>query len=422
MAFANFESLLKASIGLDAASIGISAIERAVRERQIACHLQDADDYWHLVRASKAEEQALIEAVVVPETWFFRDVDAFAALGRLARDMCLSPSNTGTRANAVVRILSLPCSTGEEPYSIAMALLDADVQPRSFRVDAVDVSQHALAEAREGVYRRGSFRGQALDYRRRHFEPTATGFRILEHVRAQVTFQHGNVLVPGTLPAAGVYDVVFCRNVLIYFDCAAQERAIATLANLLSPSGLLFVGPAEAGVLLNHGFVSAKIPKAHAFCRADAVAPAPRRKTPAIERRTIPAMVPPPARPRAEGLGSAVSASALAETTVAPDNGVSTILTLANEGRFGEAAARCEEHLERNGPSAQIFYLLGLVRDASHHQLEAAAYYRKALYLDPRHHDALVHLALLLDTQNNSAEAERLRARARRLPRQEGTS
>src|SRR5262249_31156842 len=88
---------------------------------------------------------------------------------------------------------------------------------------------------------------------------------------------------------------------------------------------------------------------------------------------------------------------------------------LADQGRLVEAAKECEAHLQTHGPSAKAFYVMGLVRDARGSHADAAAYYRKALYLDPQHHEALVHLALLLDGQGDKAGAKILNARARRL-------
>ena len=126
---------MKASIGLDAGSIGPPSIERAVQERLSACGLSDRQVYWERVRASATELQALIEAVVVPETWFFRDREAFATLASIGHERWLRAP-----ADGVLRLLSLPSSTGEEPYSMAMALLDAGVPADRFRIDAVDVS------------------------------------------------------------------------------------------------------------------------------------------------------------------------------------------------------------------------------------------------------------------------------------------
>ena len=110
MALTALEDLLRTSMGLNAASIGPAAIARAVHERQAICRLADTHAYLTRVLASPAELQSLIEAVVVPETWFFRDGQAFVAMARMAREEWLT-----THAAGVMTLLSLPCSTGEEP-------------------------------------------------------------------------------------------------------------------------------------------------------------------------------------------------------------------------------------------------------------------------------------------------------------------
>ncbi len=137
----------KERIGLDVTSVGEAIIERALRQRAAAAHCADSDAYWHLLVSSPQEQQALIEAVIVPETRFFRYPESFLSLGMLARERIASLA--GARP---LRILSLPCSTGEEPYSIAMALFDAGVDARQFKVDAIDISPVSIAKAEHGVY------------------------------------------------------------------------------------------------------------------------------------------------------------------------------------------------------------------------------------------------------------------------------
>ena len=195
MGLAALEELLKASMGLNAASIGSSAIARAAEERLAACRLGDLQAYLERVRTSGTELQALIEAVVVPETWFFRDRHAFTALARLAHERWLPTHPEGS-----LSVLSLPCSTGEEPYSMAMALLDASVPAHRFRVDAVDISARNLAKGMGAVYGNNSFRGQDLGFRDRHFDATAGGYRLRETVRHQVRLQQGNLFAADFLP------------------------------------------------------------------------------------------------------------------------------------------------------------------------------------------------------------------------------
>src|SRR6185503_1136786 len=210
---------------------------------------------------SPVELQALIEAVVVPETWFFRDREAFSTLARLVREESLTAPADGVR-----RILSLPSSTGEEPYSIAMALFDAGVSADRFAIDAIDISAHALAVARRATYGKNSFRGRELGFRARYFAATASGHRLADRVRAQVHFRQGNLLSPDAAPTR--YEAIFCRNLLIYFDRATQDRAILALERLLAEGGVVFVAPSETGVLLNAGFVPVKAPFAFAFRKA----------------------------------------------------------------------------------------------------------------------------------------------------------
>jgi chemotaxis protein methyltransferase WspC len=408
----DFEALLKQTIGLDAASIGSSAVDRAVQERMTACRIASSAEYWEQVNGSADELQELVEAVVVPETWFFRDREAFPALTRVAFEEWLRVHPEGT-----MRLASLPCSTGEEPFSMAMALLDAGFPAERFRVDAVDISQRALAVAQRGVYGRNSFRGGDLAFRDRHFEVAGRGWELRAPVRAQVRFDTGNVLNPDLLAGSGPYDVIFCRNVLIYFDRATQDRAVAVLAGLLSAKGFLFVGPSETGLMLAHNFDSARMPLAFAFRKPGAVPPPPPAVNPVTARRRP--LAPPPVSWAAAVARVAPRATVTASpvvTTPAPTVAASLdeIARLADEGHLAEAARRCEEHVRSQGPSARAFYLLGLVRDAAGQHVEAAQFYRKALYLQPDHHETLVHLAHLLEQQGDAAGAKVLHARAQR--------
>jgi chemotaxis protein methyltransferase WspC len=408
MSRTKFVELLRQSMGLDVESIGWSHIERAVQERQSARGLVLRSAYWDYLCADEMEQQALIEAVVVPETWFFRDREAFTALGGIAQQRRLSAATT------VLRLLSLPSSTGEEPYSMAMALLDAGVAPDRFRIDALDISGAAIARAIRAVYGKNSFRGHDLSYRERYFDLGSDGWRLHGTVRRQVTFRQANLLAGDHRSGQELYDAVFCRNLLIYFDRPTQDRAVAVLRSLLTPTGTLFVAPSETGLMLNHQFVSAKLTMAYAF-RQSVPASLPRVersasrllgvRTPPVVAvlRAIPVA---PQSPKSAPPGHVMSL---------PSAGLERASQLANGGDLAQAEACCEEHVRQHGPSAAAFHLMGVVSDASGNQSAAADYYRKALYLDPDHHETLVHLALLVDQQGNHARAQTLRNRADRV-------
>ena len=413
---AEFADLLNKTMGLSADIVGLAVIEAAVKTRLSACKLENLHGYWEHVRACETELQELIDAVIVPETWFFRDREAFAALAQEAYNKWLPAHPDGQ-----LRLLSLPCASGEEPYSMAMALLAAGFPGSLFRIDAIDISVGLLKRAEEAVYGRNSFRGKSLEFRDRFFEPAGSEFRLAQAVRTQVRFHHGNLLDPRFVPDTAAYDFIFCRNVLIYFDRATQDRAVHVLTRLLKADALLFVGPSESGLLLNHDFASAKLPlafafrkKAHASLESDTGLPigvAPLTKP---GRGSVRRVAGPVVKPVAKRVAPSRPAATIAQPA-ATEAGLDEMFRLANQGHLSEAIQRCEEFLRTCGPSVQAYHLMGLAHDASGMHQEAEKYYRKALYLDPGHHEALVHLAFLLEKQGDAAGAERLHRRAKRV-------
>ncbi len=420
------EALLKERIGLDAAAIGPAMIARAVEERRVAVGAHDAATYWNLLHAVPDELQALIEAVVVPETWFFRHREALLALARFAAQRVFGD------AVPLLRVLSMPCSTGEEPYSIAMALLDAGLPAERFRVDAVDVSARALERARAGLYGNNAFRGYPLDYRSRYFTHAATGYQIAEKVRAQVRLLPGNLVAPDLLAGEPPYHFVFCRNLLIYFDPDTQRRAVQTLRGLTVPDGMIFVGPAEASLLSREGLRSAGIPLAFAFHaqpeRPPSGLPDLATATPMASpaaRRVVPPDVQPrttsrtTSRPPRAATARVMQPVPIAPTAASADSAgnLATISAMADRGELDAAIAACQQVLIGQPSSADGWCLLGVLHDASGRAADAHAAYRKAVYLDPGHEEALYHLAALLDSEGDASAAHRLRERAQRHAR-----
>ncbi len=405
-----FFDFLKERIGLDVTSVGPAIIERAVRQRSTASRVLTADEYWHTLQGSQDEQQALIEAVIVPETWFFRYPESFATLAKLAIQR-LADINY-MRA---LRILSLPCSTGEEPYSIAMALLDAGLKPHQFKVEGMDVSPLSVEKAKRALYGKNSFRGQDIEFRERHFSAEEDGYRLNERVLEQVRLQVGNLLDPALLASEPPYDFVFCRNLLIYFDLPTQQQVFEVLKRLTHVDGVLFIGPAEGSLLGRFGMRSIGIPQSFAFRRQSAPEPLPVFvPAPLPVRQPVRSVTPPPVRHRPFATHTPPVVTPKASDAAAL---LANIAALANEGKSAEARAACEGYLRSHEPVAQVFYWLGLLSDVAGRALEAQGFYRKALYLEPQHPDALMHLAALLQSQGDTAGAKRLQDRAARSER-----
>ncbi|NJM98433.1 MAG: protein-glutamate O-methyltransferase CheR [Phormidesmis sp. RL_2_1] len=262
--------MLRQRIGLNSESIGAQAILRAVKKGMRQGKMQELTDYLASLRTSPALFDALVESVVIPETSFFRNRAAFVFLrqwvaNKVASEVASEVAGevASKPAHRPLRVLSLACSTGEEPFSIAITLLEEGLTLDDFHIDAVDISASALKKAQEGIYSPYAFRRQTYRSGDKYFDlrvPEGAnthrkGSRItqryflIDSVRQKVSFHQGNVLDPMLLEDHLPYDVVFCRNLLIYFDQAARDRTITLLDRLLKPGGLLFVGYAETELI-----------------------------------------------------------------------------------------------------------------------------------------------------------------------------
>jgi len=416
--------------GMTGMNLARNTVDQAVKRRMEATGQAERTAY--LEGIDEEELRQLVELVVVPESWLFRDPQAFAAAAGFVRERLAAGAK-------VVRILSVPCAGGEEPYSMAMALCDAGVKPQSFMIDAVDISAACIARAEAGLFGRNAFRGRNLTFRDRYFTWTGVDeqYRIDDALRARIRFRQGSIL-EGELGSAQQYDVVFCRNLLIYFDEPTTAAAIERLSAHLANDGMLLVGYAEVPSLVRHGF--SPLPHRQAFAlRKDIKRPgapaldalparASRAQRPAVDpaaqgapSRSARAPQPGPApgaagkavSPRASRPGA--SAAAMPPMVAAGDE---TLLAharkLADAGKLVEADSACREFLAQQPESAEAYFILGLLAENAGKRAEAEAQLKRCLYLQPDHYEALCHLALLQEQGGNSSAAAALKARAAR--------
>ena len=409
----NARELLRGATGLNLTAV---VAERAVAERMARLGVTDA---WAYLRAMAPDElKALIELVVVPESWMFRDAEAFAAMVRFVRQRLTEAPGR------VLRILSIPCAGGEEPYSIAMALQDAGVPGTACVIDAIDLSEVALERARRGRYTRNAFRGADLAFRERHFTREGNEYQIHPGLREQVNFSQGNLLDIDAGANAGRYDVVFCRNLLIYFDDATTASAIAKLRLVLADEGLLFAGYAEVPAFCGHGFTPMRMPGAFALQKERRAAVRKRLPEPpsmaglAAPARSAAAFVPEPGcAPAFAAAPVPQRAPAGASAASAPDSAalLAQAARLADAGDYAGAAAACQALLRAGPASAHAYFILGMVSECQGHPGAAGDYWRRCVYLQPDHYEALCHLALLAGQNGDAVQAASFKQRAARV-------
>jgi chemotaxis protein methyltransferase CheR len=239
---ARVKQLVKERCGLLLEGNGEANLVQVLAERARALAI-DPTQYFARLRDSGPEFQELVNRLTVNETYFFREAEQI----RLLVDR-LVPRLLAARAGlAPVRILSAGCSSGEEPYSLVMALMDKYGQSvsRLFEFAGGDIDSAALAKARNARYSRFSFRGVPDDVRARYFDQDRWGHVLKAPVRNQVTFHEFNLLASSFSSTLRDFDVIFFRNVSIYFDAPTRKRVQQNLVSLMKDDGVLLFGSAE---------------------------------------------------------------------------------------------------------------------------------------------------------------------------------
>ncbi len=242
---------LQQQMGMNPDAVGFDTMKKAIYIAMSAHELDDLDGYYQLIQEDSSALQKLIDTVVIPETSFFRDKKPFQVLKNNLRLLYRSLCDEGEP----IKILSVPSSTGEEPYSIAMTCLEAGLKYGEFEILACDISQRVLEVAQRGLYSDYSFRGGCEAYQQRYFSRKENLFQIDESLRNSVTFFQGNLIGDHFIDkVAKKFHIVFCRNLLIYFDKHTKCKAVSVIDSLLHDEGLLVVGHADTAVLSSLGY------------------------------------------------------------------------------------------------------------------------------------------------------------------------
>jgi chemotaxis protein methyltransferase WspC len=397
--FDDVESLLGEWIGLDAATVGPAAVQRAVRGRMRALGIDDPATFARRLRSDTVERDLLVEDVIVAESWFFRDRQIFEFLADFAVTRAALPGRSP------VRILCAPAAGGEEPYSVAMALLDAGLTPEQFAIDAVDISRRALERAAAGRYSANAFRNADLAFRDRWFTADGGQAVLAERVRRAVRLEWANLLDPGFVAGRPAYDVVFCRNLLIYLTADARRRVESQLDRLLAADGLLVLGAAEPPIMKGD-WIPAGTASVFALRRGVHVATTPGRRRPAA--RPVPPVPRPAVAPQAgRPAAAAQTAPDLEEVLAEADR-------LANAGRIAEALEHCERQRSALAPAPELFFLMGILHQSAGDLDRAEGCFHKTLYLDASHEEAHLALALVARQRGDATMAEKYRQSAAR--------
>lgn len=209
--------------------------------------------YRHLLYHKNRDEElaAIIDIVTVNETYFFREQNQLKAFS----EEILPELKETKRDRKRLRIWSAGCSSGEEPYTLAMLIMEKGLfHGWELDIFGSDINQRVLQTARNGIYRKNSFRTTEPYFLRKYFKEEEGSYRISDAVKQHVNFSHLNLLDPFRVKLIGTMDVIFCRNVLIYFDHPSRRKVIDVFHERLVDGGYLLLGHAESLINISTAF------------------------------------------------------------------------------------------------------------------------------------------------------------------------
>jgi chemotaxis protein methyltransferase CheR len=245
-------------------------INRRLEDRIAATGSQSFQAYFSLLRADADHEiEHLINAFTVNETYFYREDQQLRCMTSSLLNAIVSQKERGS----TVRIWSIPCSTGEEPYSIAIWLMEnwPEVDNHNVEIVGSDIDTRVLQAAAEGIFGDRALMRLSTDVISRYFKPVAGGRRqIDEGLRNSIEFTRANLIDANEMARHGDFDLIFCRNVLIYFDDASRRRAAENLYDCLRPGGYICLGHSESMSRISPLFRVARFPDAIVYQRPEA--------------------------------------------------------------------------------------------------------------------------------------------------------
>ncbi len=426
-----FRDFLIAHSGLHFERRNALLLERGLRRRMVAVRAASYQDYLAYLdryQESRQELKKLLGLLTIGETYFFRYQAHFQALAEVVVPEIVAQH----RGRRRLRIWSAGCSTGEEPYSIAMLLAEHFPQLADWRVDilATDVNKRSLGVGRAGRYGPRALRATESVYREKYFHPVGERFQLDPRIVGMVRFGYFNLLTdPLPVTSGEEFDLIFCRNVMIYFQPETTASVVARLSQALRPGGYLFLGHAETLLHVNHAFVRAQHgggfyyrlqpaspgrvsqpePRASAqptpFASAPRLVPPPSGATAAPTPPSLPALpalpaLPPTAAPAAAGISqyyAAAVAAFEAENFKTASQNYAILLRhqpdhvgglvgfgflLANTGDYAAALDYCQRAQAVDDLYPEAYFLKGLIRELEGLPAEALLEYRRTLLLD----------------------------------------
>ncbi len=397
---------IETEIGLNTDSVGIISVANAITK-----HLKPDEikysEFSKLMR-DNSRLQDLLNELTVAETWFFRDTECFNFLRSE-----LSSNKHKYSADNKLRILSVPCSTGEEPYSITILLNELGFKSTDYEIIASDINPNSLNKAKSAVFGKSSFRNDYCDFKSKYFDLVNENCYELNYkIKSIPTFKKGNLVKSNFLQNEPKFDYIFCKNLLIYLHEEARKQVLENITRLIKLDGILFTGLSETTYFTRNNFDYIKHDMAFACKQITSL------------KQTEPSLL-----ANHQELIKQIHHPNSEQKSIKTHRKIATIHTqekndknlhqklyeLADKGLYSEAEKMCLDLLSKDTSDYSALYIMGLIKNVSGKSSEAKDFFNKVLYLKPDHYESLVHTSLIYESTGEHELANIYRTRAEKV-------
>jgi chemotaxis protein methyltransferase CheR len=384
-------------------------LARRLGRRLSTTGVEDCATYLTILRdplRGPPELDALIAEITIGETYFFRHQEHFDALRDRVLPDLMSRNETRNRASRSLRIWCAGCADGPEPYSLAILLkreMARQILGWEVTILGTDINRRCLARAREGRFEEWALRSTSEEIKRSCFSREGRCWNIAQEYKEWVSFQFHNLVehsFPSLLNNLSAFDLIVCRNVMIYFGPDLMRRMIRQFYDCLVPGGWLVVGPAEPNMTCFTSFRAVNAPGVTLYQKPDQ----PSGPDLAVETFTAAPLPPVQTVPRARDWATR---RVRMEPARATPPTLEDVRSYADSGAWEKASRCCEQLLEENNLKANVHFYRALVLEQMNKHQEAEVSLRRAIYLDRQSVLAHYYLGLFLQSRGDPKQAAR---------------
>lgn len=236
MSFVEFEKWVFKEIGINLSAYKPNQLHRRIESLMTRVGVGSLEEYTRLIKKDSAQRQRFLDFITINVTEFFRNPELFDELDKYIKSVYLPK-------NQPLKIWSAACSIGCEPYSVAMMLQNSSTSAARHKILATDIDSTILAKAKEGEYTENEMKNVKPEYLNKYFKLVNNKYKINESIKNMVTFKKHDLILDSY---EGNFDIILCRNVVIYFNTDVKNEIYRKFSQSLKPGGLLFVGATES--------------------------------------------------------------------------------------------------------------------------------------------------------------------------------